>query len=54
MNKNLFFRVHKPRKKIRYFIKKVLKGKNIIQRDLLAYVEEHFNGFELVRKLTEN
>ena len=54
MSKNLFFRIHKPRKKIRYLIKKVLKGKNIIQRDFLAYVEEHFNGFELVRKLTKN
>ena len=54
MSKNLFLRVYQPRKKFRYLIKKVPKGRNIIQRGLSACVEERFNGFELARKLTEN
>ena len=29
-------------------------GKNIVQRELSACVEERFNGFELVKKLAEN
>ena len=53
MSKNLL-RVYELRKKFRYLIKKVSKSKNIIQRDLSACVEERFNGFELVRKPTEN
>ena len=35
-------------------IKKTPKGKNIMQRDLSTCVEELFNGFHLVRKLTKN
>ena len=33
MSKNLFLRVYEPRKKFRYLIKKVVKGKNIIQSE---------------------
>ena len=35
-------------------IKKTPKGKSIMQRDLSTCVEELFNGFHLVRKLTKN
>ena len=56
ISKNLFLRVYEPRKSFAtlYLIKKVPKGKNIIQRDLSACVEECFNDFELVKKLTKN
>ena len=54
MNKKLFLRVYKLWKKFHYLIKKVPQKKNIAQRDLLACVEERFNGFDIVRKLTEN
>ena len=54
MNKKLFLRVYKLWKKFRYLIKKVPLKKSIAQRDLLACVEERFNGFNIVRKLTEN
>ena len=33
MSKNLFLRVYEPRKKFRYLIKNVVKGKNIIQSE---------------------
>ena len=46
--KRLFLR------KFRYLIKKVPKTKNVVKRDLSACVEERLNGFEIVRKLTEN
>ena len=48
--------MYEPRKSFAtlYLIKKVPKGKNIIQRDLSACVEECFNDFELVKKLTKN
>ena len=54
MSKNLFLRVYELRKKFCYLIKKMPKGKIIIQKDLSACVETHFNGFELVRRMTEN
>ena len=54
MNKKLFLRVYKLWKKFRYLIKKVPQKKNIAQRDLLACVEERFNGFDITRKLTKN
>ena len=34
--------------------KKVPKTKNVVKRGLLACVEERFNVFEIVRKLTED
>lgn len=54
MSKNLFLKVYKLRKTFSYLIKKVPQGKNTVQRDLSACVEEHFNGFKLVRKISEN
>ena len=54
MSKNLFLRVYELRKKFCYLIKKMPKGKIIIQKDLSARVETRFNGFELVRRMTEN
>ena len=54
MSKNLFLRVYELRKKFCYLIKKMPKGKIIIQKDLSACVETRFNGFELVRRMTEN
>ena len=54
MTKILFLRVYEPRKKCRYPIKKVPKTKNVVKKDLSACVEEHFDGFEIVRKLTED
>ena len=54
MCKNLFLRVCKLRKKFCCLIKKVPQNKNFVQRDLSACVEERFNGFDIVRKLTEN
>ena len=54
MNKNLFLRVHECRKMFRYLFKKVPQNKNVVQTDLSAYVEGRFNGFDIVRKLTEN
>ena len=41
-------------KKFLYLIKKVPQNKNVLQSDLSACVEERFNGFEIVSKLTEN
>ena len=38
----------------RYLVKKVPQNKNVIKRDLSAYAEERFNGFDIVRKFTEN
>ena len=54
MTKRLFLRVYELRKKFCYLIKKVPKTKNIVKRDLSAFIEERFNGFEIVRKLTED
>ena len=54
MSKNLFLRVYELRKKFCYLIKKMPKGKIIIQKNLSACVETRFNGFELVRRMTEN
>ena len=54
MSKNLFLRVYELRKKFCYLIKKMPKGKIIIQKDLSACVETRFNGFELVRRMTGN
>ena len=53
MEKKIFLRVYEFRKKFRYLIKKMSKGKNTPQRDLSACVEERFNSFQLVKKLTE-
>ena len=54
MEKNLLLRVYEFRKKFCYLIKKIPRGKNTVQRERSACVEEHFNGFNLVKKLTEN
>ena len=54
MEKNLLLRVYGFRKKFCYLIKKIPRGKNTVQRERSACVEEHFNGFNLVKKLTEN
>ena len=54
MEKNLLLRVYEFRKKFCYLIKKIPRGKNTVQRELSACVEEHFNGFNLVKRLTEN
>ena len=54
ISKNLFLRVHELRKKFCYLIKKVPKGKNVIQKDLSACAETHFNSFEVVRRMAEN
>ena len=54
MSKNLFLRVYELRKKFRCLITKVSQIKSIIQKDLSACVEEHFNGLQIVRRLTEN
>ena len=54
MNKNLFGRVYELRKKFRYLIKNAPQNKNVVQRDLWAYVEERLYGFDIVRKPTEN
>ena len=53
MEKNLFLRVYELRKKIRYLIKKLPKSKNSVKRDLLACVEERFNGFHIIRQLNQ-
>ena len=42
------------RKKIRYLINKMPRGKNNVQRELSASVAARVNGFNLVKKLTEN
>ena len=54
MTKRSFLRVYELRKKFCYLIKKVPKTKNVVKRDLSAFIEERFNGFEIVRKLTED
>ena len=54
MSKTLFLRVYRLRKKFRYLIKKVPQNKNIFQKYLSVCVEEHFNGFQIVRRITEN
>lgn len=48
LERNLFLGVYKLRKKFRYLIKKY-PSKNEVVRDLLAYVEERFNGFDIVK-----
>ena len=53
IEKNLFLRVYELRKKIRYLIKKLPKSKNSVKRDLLACVEERFNGFHIIRQLNQ-
>ena len=35
-------------------LKKSPKGKNDIKKELSACVEEHFNGFQIVERLSEN
>lgn len=47
-------KVCEVRKKFHYLIKKVLQNKNDVQRDLLACVEQRFNGSKILSKLTEN
>ena len=47
-------KVCEVRKKYHYLIKKVLQNKNDVQRDLLACVEQRFNGSKILSKLTEN
>ena len=54
MKKKLFLWVYKFRKKVCYLIKKIPRGKNTVQRDLSACVEERFNIFELAKILAEN
>ena len=54
VEQKLFLRVYELRNKFRYMIKKTPKCKNIFQRDLLVFIEEHFKGFHLVRKLAKN
>ena len=49
----LFLKVYEQKNKFHYLIKKGPQ-KSIIQKDLLACVEEQFNGFETVRKLSLN
>ena len=51
---NLFLRVYDLRKTFCYLIKNAPLNKNFVQRDLSACVEERFNDFNIVRKLTEN
>ena len=53
MSQNLLLRVYELRKKFRYLIKKVPKGKNANTKELLACVQERFNGFQLVKRLGE-
>ena len=54
MNKKLFLRVYELRKKFRHQVKKFPQNENVIQRDISAWVEVGFNGFDIVWKLTEN
>ena len=54
INKRLFLRVYELRKKFRYLIKTIPQKKNVVQRELSTCFEERFNGFEIIRKLTEN
>ena len=54
MSKNLLLRAYELGKKFHYLTKKLPQGKNIIQKDLSVCVEIDFNGFELVRRITEN
>ena len=54
MSENLLLRVYELRKKFRYLIKKVPKGKNANTKELSVCVEERFNGFQLVKRLGEN
>ena len=51
--KNLFLRVYELRKKFRCLIKKLPERKNSIKCDLSACVEEHFNGFHIIRQLNQ-
>ena len=53
MEKNLFLRVYKVRKKFRYLIKKLPKSKNSVKRDLSACVEARFNCFHIIRQLNQ-
>ena len=52
IEKNLFLRAYELRKKIRYLIKKLPKGKNSVKRNLSACAEEHFSGFYIIRQLS--
>ena len=51
--KNLFLRVYELSKKFRYLIKKLPKSKNSVKCDLSACLEEHFNGFHVIRQLNQ-
>ena len=53
IEKNLFLRFYELRRKFRYLIKELSKGKNSVKRDLLACVEEPFNGFHIIRQLSQ-
>ena len=53
MEKNLFLRVYGFRKKFRYLIKKLPKRENSVRRDLLAFVEERLNSFQIIRQLNQ-
>ena len=53
MEKNLFLRFYELRRKFRYLIKELPNGKNSVKRDLLACVEEPFNGFHIIRQLSQ-
>ena len=52
--KSCFYESTSSEKSFVISLKKCLRKKNIFQDDLLASVEERFNGFDIVRRLTEN
>ena len=52
IEKNLFLRDYELRKKIRYLLEKLLKGKNSVKRNLSASAEERFSGFHIIRQLS--
>ena len=54
MSENFFLRVYKPIKIFCYLIKESPKGKNDIKKEFSACVEERFNGFSNVKRLSEN
>ena len=45
-------KLYKLRKKKKYLIKEI-SNKNVVAQDLSAFVEEWFNGFDLVKNLQE-
>ena len=53
IKKNLFLRAYELRKKIRYLIKKLPKGKNSVKRNLSVCAEERFSGFHIIRQLRQ-